>query len=136
MGARGERSSGLWRRPGRCPGPAGGGRPVETRSSSSREPRRRVERCRSCPSGLVYPLRWRRIGTDVWQLHLRCPDCGDVWKERRTTVEVKRFDRALTAAREVLEEHLRSIEELEREAEIERFRMALAVDAILPEDFG
>jgi hypothetical protein len=71
----------------------------------------------------------------VWQLHLRCPDCGDVWKERRTTAEVKGFDQSLAAAREVLQEHLRAIEQLEREAEIERFTAALAADAILPEDF-
>src|SRR4051812_13616030 len=80
-----------------------------------------LERCRACPSRLVYPLRWRRVGEDSWQLELRCPDCGAVWRERRSTSEVKGFDRALSAGREVLLGHLREIERIEREGEIDRF---------------
>lgn len=95
-----------------------------------------LERCRRCPSRLVYPLRCRRLGRDLWQLELRCPDCGRVWRERRSTAEVRGFDRQLAASRELLQGHLREIERIEREAEIARFAAALAVDAILPEDFA
>jgi hypothetical protein len=35
----------------------------------------------------------------------------------------------------VIERHLREIDRLERESEIDRFARALAADAILPEDF-
>jgi hypothetical protein len=84
----------------------------------------------------VYPLRWRRVGPDAWQLDLRCPDCGSVWRERRSTAEVRGLDRKLTEGREVLLGHLREIERIEREGEIDRFTAALAADAILPEDFA
>jgi hypothetical protein len=95
-----------------------------------------LERCRTCASPLVYPVRWRRVGSDAWQLDLRCPDCDEVWRERRSTAEVRRLDRSLAAGRDVLMKHLREIERIERETEIDRFTAALAVDAILPEDFG
>ena len=45
-------------------------------------------------------------------------------------------NRALGRGRELLVSHLREIERLEREDEIERFAQALAADAILPFDFG
>ena len=52
------------------------------------------------------------------------------------TLEVRRFDRRLADDRRSLVEHLREIERIEREGEIERFSSALAADAILPEDFA
>src|SRR3954454_2072414 len=108
---------------------------VEARRQPEAEPDRALERCRSCRSRLVYPLRWRRVGPDAWQLDLRCPDCGAVWRERRSTADVRGLDRTLAAGREVLLGHLREIERIEREGEIDRFAAALAADAILPEDF-
>jgi hypothetical protein len=109
---------------------------VETRRHPEAEPGEGLERCRCCRSRLVYPLRWRRVGPDAWQLDLRCPDCGSVWRERRSTAEVRGLDRKLTEGREVLLGHLREIERIEREGEIDRFTAALAADAILPEDFA
>jgi len=109
---------------------------VEASSRRPAQPGDGLERCRSCRSNLVYPLSWRRVGDDLWSLRLRCPECGRTWREKRSTAEVKGFDRALSAGREVLEQHLQEIERLEREAEIDRFAHALAADAILPEDFG
>src|SRR3954465_14830553 len=105
---------------------------VEARKQRRIEPEEGLERCRSCPSRLVYPLRWRRIGEDWWQLDLRCPECHDVWRERCSTSTVKLFDKELSRGRELLVSHLREIERLEREAEIDRFAAALAADAILP----
>src|SRR3954468_13724688 len=109
---------------------------VEARKQRRIEPEEGLERCRSCPSRLVYPLRWRRIGEDWWQLDLRCPDCDDIWRERCSTSTVKLFDKTLGRGREVLVSHLREIERIEREDEISRFVLALAADAILPFDFG
>jgi hypothetical protein len=108
---------------------------VAARKTPPTEPEE-LDRCRSCPSRLVYPLRCRRLGRDVWQLELRCPDCGAVWKDKRSTSEVRGFDKALAASREALLGHLQEIERIEREDEIERFCSALEVDAILPEDFA
>jgi hypothetical protein len=108
---------------------------VDGRRQPEAEPGEGLERCRSCRSRLVYPLRWRRVGPDAWQLDLRCPDCDATWRERRSTAEVKGLDRTLNEGREVLLGHLREIERIERETEIDRFAAALAADAILPEDF-
>ena len=58
------------------------------------------------------------------------------WSRCAPTLEVRRFDRRLADDRRSLVEHLREIERIEREGEIERFSSALAADAILPEDFA
>jgi hypothetical protein len=109
---------------------------VGARRQRSREPERELDGCHACQSRLVYPLRWRRLGGDRWQLELRCPECGLVWRECCRTAQVRHLDRVLGAGRRVLVDHLREIERLEQEAEVERFTAALAADAILPEDFG
>ncbi len=69
-------------------------------------------------------------------MRLRCPDCARVWSESVVIGELERLDRELAAGRQVLVEHLREIERIEREAEIDRFASALEADAILPEDFA
>jgi hypothetical protein len=91
--------------------------------------------CRTCRSELGYPRRCRRLGSDLWELELRCPECDEVWRAQGCTREIEGFDRTLAAGRSVIERHLREIDRLEREDEIARFTRALAVDAILPEDF-
>jgi len=30
-----------------------------------------LEVCRSCPSRLVQPVQWRRLGDDLWEIDLR-----------------------------------------------------------------
>jgi hypothetical protein len=79
----------------------------------------------------VYPLHCKRAGEDTWKLKLRCPDCERTWSRCAPTLEVRRFDRRLADDRRSLVEHLREIERIEREVEIERFSSALAADAIL-----
>ena len=59
-----------------------------------------------------------------------------MWRETVDTKALQRLDRALASGRRVLVEHLREIERIEREGEIDRFAAALEVDAILPEDFA
>ena len=92
--------------------------------------------CPHCGSRLAYPLHCKRAGEDTWKLRLRCPDCEKTWSRCAPTLEVRRFDRRLADDRRSLVEHLREIERIEREGEIERFSSALAADAILPEDFA
>jgi hypothetical protein len=91
--------------------------------------------CRTCRSELGYPRRCRRLGSDLWELELRCPECDAVWRAQGSTGQIESFDRTLAAGRSVIERHLREIDRLERETEIDRFARALAADAILPEDF-
>ena len=62
-------------------------------------------------------------------------DARTIWRAQGSTREIEGFDRTLAAGRAVIERHLREIDRLEREAEIDRFSRALAADAILPEDF-
>lgn len=85
---------------------------------------------------LVHPLHCRKLAGGSWRVRLRCPDCARVWSESVAIGELERLDRDLAAGRRVLVEHLREIERIEREGEIERFTSALAADAILPEDFA
>ena len=91
---------------------------------------------RTAACRLAYPLHCKRAGEDTWKLRLRCPDCERTWSRCAPTLEVRRFDRRLADDRRSLVEHLREIERIEREGEIERFSSALAADAILPEDFA
>ena len=111
-----------------------GGRVAASRPRKP-ESREGLECCTLCPSRLAYPVRCRRVGADKWDVDVRCPDCLQVVSSHGTTAELRRLDRALRAGRRVLQDHLREIERLEREAEIARFVEALAADAILPEDF-
>jgi hypothetical protein len=126
--------------PGPCPR-AGPSDPVATVAAMSQirrpptEPGGGLGLCRTCRSELGYPRRCRRLGNDLWELELRCPECDDVWRAQGSTREIEGFDRTLAAGRAVIERHLREIDRLEREAEIDRFSRALAADAILPEDF-
>src|ERR1700710_1038822 len=84
--------------------------------------------CPHCGSGLAYPLHCKRAGEDTWKLRLRCPDCERTWSRCAPTLDVRRFDRRLADDRRSLVEHLREIERIEREGEIERFSSALAAD--------
>ena len=90
--------------------------------------------CRTCRSELGYPRRCRRLGSDLWELELRCPVRRRLARQGSTR-EIEGFDKTLAAGRSVIERHLREIDRLEREGEIDRFARALAADAILPEDF-
>jgi hypothetical protein len=99
-------------------------------------PEAMLECCRACCSQLAHPLRWRRIVSDVWEIDLRCPDCAHVWREVVPTPAMRRFDRVLKEGRAELERHLDEIERIGLMERTDAFIAALAVDAILPEDFG
>jgi hypothetical protein len=94
-----------------------------------------LERCRRCPSRLVYPLRWRRLAHDRWELELRCPDCE--WRTREVfhQDDVDRYDDALCAATDDLVDGIERLRREIMEEEIERFVTALDDDLILPMDF-
>jgi len=72
-----------------------------------------LEKCRTCPSSLVQPIQWRRLGDDLWEIDLRCPDCGGSSRERVPTGAISRYDRVMRRARLTLERHLEAIERVD-----------------------
>ena len=95
-----------------------------------------LHRCSACDSHLVQADGWAQAGTGgLWQIWLRCPDCGG----RRTGVygpeEIDRFDEELDRGTRDLVQLLENLERANMEDALQRFQAALHADLILPEDF-
>ncbi|HVE80774.1 MAG TPA: hypothetical protein VNA68_01380 [Candidatus Dormibacteraeota bacterium] len=97
--------------------------------------KRQLHICPECQKDLVYPEEWQEIGSQEWQVILRCPNC-ELW---RTLLchqdELDAFDIWLDDATEAVHRDLKRLAYSNMESEIERFVRALQSDAILPEDF-
>ena len=91
--------------------------------------------CPECDQSLVYPIEWEEADETHWEVSLRCPNCE--WGTVGTFVQesVDRFDEELDRGTEALVRDLKRLTRANMEDEVERFTRALAVDAILPEDF-
>lgn len=91
--------------------------------------------CKSCGSGLVYPVDWEESGPEHWEVGLRCPDCE--WTDRGvySQGDVESFDEELDRGTEALVQDLRRLMHANMEDEIDRFVAALAADHIVPDDF-
>ena len=84
--------------------------------------------CPKCAKDFVVPVDWEEASATMWTVVLRCGNCGR-W-------EVGKFaDRVVNKLEDKLEAGLDAIEAFLQELETDRFAEALAVDAILPEDF-
>ena len=92
-------------------------------------------RCPSCRSDLVYPTDWSEAGRDRWRVTLRCPECEAVREGVFAQPCLDDFDDRLDAGTEALVCDLRRLTSANMAEEGGRFFAALAVDAILPEDF-
>jgi hypothetical protein len=94
-----------------------------------------LECCPSCASGLVYPVDWREVDEQRWELELRCPNCE--WSARSThsQAEVEAYDEVLNQGTDVLIEALETVTRENMEADIERFVQALESGLIQPLDF-
>lgn len=101
--------------------------------------------CSNCHCEMVYPIDWEQGGTvdgdegrrlDVWQVTLRCPNCELVRYDIMDEDEIYEFDCILDRASDSLARDLRNLEYANMHAEIVVWTHALAVDAILPEDFA
>jgi hypothetical protein len=92
--------------------------------------------CGSCNSDLVYPLEWEEAGATHWEVTLRCPNCEWTGTGVFEQLVVERFDEELDRGTEAVVADLRRLMAANMEEEIDRFVRALAVDALLPEDFG
>lgn len=95
-----------------------------------------LEVCRTCPSRLVQPVQWRRLADDVWEIDLRCPDCGRTSRECVPTAAVARYDQVMRRARLSLERHLEAIERADPDGDRAPYGDPAPDLRILPEDFG
>lgn len=91
--------------------------------------------CPECHADLVYPLAWEEHDAVHWEVELRCPNCEWHSVDLYAQDVVDRFDEELDRGTEALVRDLKQLTRANMEAEIERFKRALAADAILPEDF-
>jgi hypothetical protein len=99
------------------------------------EPHQDLHVCVECASELVYPLQWEESGEENWSVLLHCPNC-DLHREGTFSQQtVESFDEELDRGADVLTRDYKRMVAGNMAEEIERFAGALAVDAILPEDF-
>ena len=91
--------------------------------------------CGTCDSELVYPVEWEEASPTHWEVALRCPNCE--WYDLGVFSQevVDRFDDELDRGTEILVADLQRLTQANMEDEIERFKGALAADAIWPMDF-
>jgi hypothetical protein len=94
-----------------------------------------LHRCTDCRSELVYPTQWSEASESTWQVTLRCPECETVRDGVFAQSSIDAFDEELDAGSSALAADLRRLTRANMTEEGERFLAALAVDAILPEDF-
>jgi hypothetical protein len=98
-------------------------------------PARPISVCDECGSDLVYPLDWQEADDHHWEMTLRCPECQTVRSGIYDYGSVEAFEEELDRGTEQLVSDLRSLSQANMEEDVERFAMALAFDAVLPEDF-
>jgi hypothetical protein len=91
--------------------------------------------CQECEQALVYPMEWEEHDETRWEVSLRCPNCEWHTTGVYTQETVDRFDEELDRGTEALVRDLKRLTRANMEDEVDRFARALAVDAILPEDF-
>lgn len=91
--------------------------------------------CPGCGRDFVRPVDWHEADTVNWRVVLRCGNCdrGEEGVFDQATVDV--FDDRLDVLTDILVRDLRIAVRLNLSLEADRFAAALAVDAILPEDF-
>ncbi|MGI9081426.1 MAG: hypothetical protein ACR2FZ_03985 [Thermoleophilaceae bacterium] len=91
--------------------------------------------CRGCGSELVHPTYWSEAGKSSWEVTLRCPECEEIRAGTFDQEAVDAFDEQLDLGTDALAHDLARLTHANMAEEARRFVAALAVDAILPEDF-
>ncbi len=91
--------------------------------------------CPECEQHLVYPVEWEENDELSWKVELRCPNCEWSTIDLYAQDLVDRFDEELDRGTEALIRDLRRLTRANMEDEVERLARALALDALLPEDF-
>jgi hypothetical protein len=102
---------------------------------TTREQTGQLHECLSCGSVLVHPVEWEPAGEEAWSVLLRCPDCEvhrlGVFEQPALDAFDGELERGDTVLRETYERMVRE----NMTAEVDVFAHALAIDAVLPEDF-
>ena len=101
----------------------------------NRQPVDDLRICPECDRDLVHPVQWWEASPTHWTVELRCPNCE--WRETGThdQATLDQFDELLDIGLQAVARELRRLERANMRDETERFAAALAVDAVLPEDF-
>jgi hypothetical protein len=91
--------------------------------------------CSDCGGGFVQPLDVATSTSGGWDVTLHCPECDLVVAGTFDQAAVARFDAELDRGYGELASWLDLLHEVNERDAIERFRLALECDAILPVDF-
>ena len=102
---------------------------------ATREHTTELHECLNCASNLVHPVEWEPAGPTSWSVLLRCPNCEVHRLGVFEQVELDAFDAELDQADKLIHEAYERLVRENMEADANRFAHALAVGAILPEDF-
>jgi hypothetical protein len=92
-------------------------------------------RCPECEKPLVQPERWKRSGGGRWRVDLLCPGCDWTGQALLTEQEVEAFEDELERGCLDLAVSLADFTARNMREYADRFALALATDALLPEDF-
>lgn len=95
----------------------------------------RLHVCPACASELVQPLWWDENGDGSWSIGLRCPECEHSYEGVHLQHVLDDYDECLNDGTDLLLATYRRLVRENLAHEIDRFAGALAVGAILPEDF-
>jgi hypothetical protein len=95
----------------------------------------RLEHCPDCRRDMVQPAGYEPLWGDRWLIARNCPNCG--WEHEGVFphAALRGFEEHLDEIDDRLWEDLGRIQRERIDEEVARFAAALAVDAILPEDF-
>ena len=92
-------------------------------------------RCPRCDSRFVQPGRIDQYGTERWRLELRCPECDWTGSRICTTDEIEVLEEDLDRGYDELVASLAELVRSNMADYVDRFRSALAQNAIQPMDF-
>ena len=91
---------------------------------------------KECYSPLVQPVAWEEMRETLqWKFELYCPECETFSDGIFSYEEVEHFDEVLENGSDRMREALTTYIRQNMEMDLEVLVGALAVDAILPEDF-
>lgn len=94
-----------------------------------------LSECLNCACEYVHPVEWEPAANKSWSVLLRCPNCDVHRVGIFEQAELDAFEARLDRGEELLREAYQRLVRANMTAEAKRFAHALAVEAILPEDF-
>jgi hypothetical protein len=99
------------------------------------EEERDLTLCLNCGKDFVNPINWEEAGSEHWWMELECANCD--WLDGRIVSQdaAEKFDERLDELADCMIREYQQLFKANMSEEINRFAGALAVDAILPEDF-